>query len=150
MSLVEKITQDYTAAMKERQMQKVNVLRLVMSALKNEAIKTGGIGTVLTDEQALAVLTREVKQRRDASAQYSAANRPELAAQEETEITIISTYLPEAMDDDALAALVNTILTETGATSKTDMGKVMAALKSKLTNPADLGRAASLVNQKLS
>lgn len=149
MTLEQKINQNYVAAMKNREADTVSTLRLLMSALKNEAIKIGGLGTVLTDEQAMAVLNREVKQRRDAITQYTDAGRPELAEKEQAEITIIETYLPQAMSEDELAVVVDAVLQETGASAKSDMGKVMGALKQKLSNPADISRAAGLVNQKL-
>ncbi len=149
MTLVDTLNQDYITAFKNRETDKVNVLRLLMSALKNEVIKIGGLGTVLTDEQALTVLNREAKQRKDSIAQYSAGNRPDLADKEQAELALIEAYLPKAMDETELAGLVNQILTETSATQKSDMGKVMAALKAKIANPADVSRAAALVSQKL-
>ncbi len=149
MALVDTINQDYIVALKARESDKVNLLRLLMSALKNEAIKIGGLGTILTDEQAMAVLNREAKQRKDAIEQYTAGNRQDLADKEQAELTLIESYLPQALSDDALQQLVTEVLQETGATQKSDMGKVMGALKAKLSNPADVSRAAGLVNQKL-
>ncbi len=150
MTLSEKINQDYVTAFKNRETDKVAVLRLLKSALKNEAIKIQGLNYELNDTEAMAVLNREVKQRKDAIAQYEAACRPELAANEQAELKIIEEYLPQAMSDDELSDAVAAVLAETGATQKSDMGKVMGALKAKLDNPADVSRAAALVSQKLS
>ncbi|HEY1074377.1 MAG TPA: GatB/YqeY domain-containing protein [Patescibacteria group bacterium] len=149
MTLAEQIQKDTIAAMKERDADRVAVLRMVSSAIKNEAIKVGGLGTVLTDPQTLAVLNREVKQRKDAATQYKEAGRPELAEKEEAELAIIEEYMPKGLSDEALQSLVNEIITETGATTRADMGKVMAAIKAKLENPADSAKAAQLVGQKL-
>lgn len=149
MRLSEQLNQDYITAMKERNTEKVGILRLLMSSLKNEAIKLGGLDTVLTDEQELAVLNREVKQRNDSISQYTAAGRPELAEKESAEIALIEAYLPQAMSDEELEAVITAVLTETGATQKSDMGKVMGALKQKLSNPADVAKAAQKVSQNL-
>lgn len=149
MTLSEKINQDYILAFKNRETEKVNVLRLLMSALKNEAIKIGGLGTELTEEQSLTVLNREVKQREDAASQYKAAGRQELADKELAEIEMIKNYLPEAMNEAELEELVASTITELGVSQKSDMGKVMGALKQKLSNPADVSRAAALASQKL-
>ena len=149
MTLIEQIEQDYLHALKNRETEIVNVLRLLKSALKNEAIKIGGLGTILTDEQAQSVLNKEVKQRKDSIAQYNSAGRQELAAKEADELAIIETYLPKAMDEAELQSLVEAVIAETGASQKSDMGKVMASLKQKLSNPADTSKAAGLVSKHL-
>lgn len=149
MTLEEQLKEDYITAMKAREADKVGVLRLLMSAVKNEAIKVGGLGTVLTDQQVLSVLNKEIKQRNDSIAQYEAAGRGELAEKEQAEITIIETYMPQAMSETELQQVVEEVIASTGATSRADMGKVMGELKQKLTNPADASKAAALVSQKL-
>lgn len=149
MTLAQKINQDYIIALKNRDSERVSVLRLCMSAIKNEAIKIGGLGTELTDQQVMSVLNREVKQHHDSVAQYTQAGRGELAQKEASEIAIIETYLPRGMAESELQQLVEQVITETGAAQKSDMGNVMASLRQKLTNPADISKAAVLVNQKL-
>lgn len=149
MTLAEQIQKDTITAMKERNADRVAVLRMLSSAIKNEAIKTGGLDTVLTDQQTLAVLNREVKQRKDAATQYKDAARPELAEKEEAELAIIEEYMPKGLSDEELQALVDEIIAKTGAATRADMGKVMAAIKAKLENPADSAKAAGLVSQKL-
>ncbi len=146
MTLVEQIESDYITAFKARDTQKTNTLRLLKSALKNEQINSGN---ELDDPAAIKVLNKEAKQRKDSIEQFTAGNRPEAAANEQNELTIIESYLPKTMDEAQLARLVETIVGETGATQKSDMGKVMGALKQKLTNPADVSRAATLASQKL-
>lgn len=149
MSLTERINQDYITAAKARDEKTVSTLRMIKSALKNESVKLGSIDTELTEPQILAVLNREAKQRREAITQYTDAGRPELADQESAELATIESYLPKPMSDEELEALVNRVIEETGATQKSDMGKVMGALKQQLENPADVSRAAGFINQKL-
>ncbi len=147
MSLLSQIEQDYVQAFKNREIDTVNVLRLLKSALKNEEINTG---QPLDESQATTVLNREAKKRREAIDMYSSAGRTEAADKEQTELAVIESYLPKSLDDAALTDVVASVLAETGATQKSDMGKVMGVLKQKLANPADVSRAAALVNQKLS
>ena len=149
MSLLEQFDQAYLEAIKARNMERVGILRLLKSALKNEAIKLGGANTTLTDEQAMAVLNREAKQRRDSIEQYMAGDRPDLAETERAELTLIESYLPQALSDEALQAQVDAVIAATGATQKSEMGKVMAALKEQIANPADISRAAQIISQKL-
>lgn len=148
MTIEQTISADYLAAMKERDARRVSTLRLVLSALKNEAIKSGA-GTVLDDNQTLVVLNREVKQRGEAINEYNAAGRDERAQNEAAEIEIIKKYMPVEMDDAALTRLLDEVVQATGATTRSDMGRIMAALKSKLANPADVGRAARLASARL-
>lgn len=149
MTLEEQLNQDYISAMKERDSARVETLRMLKSAIKNEAIKVSGLDATLQDDQVISVLNREAKQRRDAIEQYEAAGRSELADKEKSELALIETYLPQAMDESALQQIIDEVLTETGATQKSDMGKVMGALKAKIANPADVAKAAALVSQKL-
>lgn len=146
MTLSEKINQDYIAAFKNRQTDTVNVLRLIKGALKNEEIN---LGHPLEDTEAQAVLNKEAKKRRESIDLYTQAGRAEQAAGEQAELEVIESYLPKAMSDDELQAVVDSVLQETGATQKSDMGKVMGSLKAKLENPADISKAAALVSQKL-
>lgn len=150
MTIEETINQDYITAMKAREADTVATLRLLMSAIKNEAINVGERGTVLTNEKVLGVLNRQIKQRNDSIAQYEAAERGELAQKEKAEIEIIEKYMPKGMSDDKLAAAVESAILTTGATTRADMGRVMGELKSTLSNPADVSKVAGLVNQILS
>jgi uncharacterized protein YqeY len=149
MTLVEKIEHDYIDAAKARDTEKIAIVRLLKSALKNEAIKISDLHYVLSDAEAMTVLNREAKQRRDSIEQYEAGGRTDLADQEKKELAFIETYLPKALSDEELGEVVDRILANTGATQKADMGKVMGALKAELTNPADVSRAAALVSGKL-
>lgn len=146
MTLNERMNEDYITAFKARASERVEALRMLKSAIKNEEIN---LGHSLTDSEVIAVLTREAKRRKEAIDQYTSAGRNELATKEANELEIIEEYLPKGMSEAELEAIVSEIITETGATTKTDMGKVMGALKQKLENPADISKAAGLVQQKL-
>ncbi|MGE5125778.1 MAG: GatB/YqeY domain-containing protein [Betaproteobacteria bacterium] len=124
MTLVERITQDLTAAMKAQDVARTSTLRLAKAALMNREIDKHA---ALDDAEALKVLQGLVKQREDSVEQYTRANRPELADKEQVEITLLKAYLPAAVSDDEIAAAVRNAVAETGATSAKDMGRVMKA-----------------------
>lgn len=133
MSLVEKIHQDMVAAMKQRSVDRLSTLRMVKAALKNKEIDQR---SPVTDAQAIQVLTTLIKQRRDSIEQFTRGNRPELAAKEAAEITVIEEYMPKAAGDDELRQLVTATLAElrsqgTQLGSK-DMGLVMKAVQARI------------------
>lgn len=111
-----------------------DVLRMASSALYN-AEKKGG--TPLTDDEALAVMTREVKTRRESVEAFRGAGREDLASKEEAEIAILREYLPEALTEDEIAALVDEGIAATGASSARDLGKVMGWLAPRTRGRAD-------------
>jgi len=122
------------------------VIRLIMAAVKQREVDER---IELDDSQVLAVLDKMVKQRRDSIQQYTDAGRDELAAQEQAEIEIIQDFMPEALGDDEIAAIVDAAISETGAESMRDMGKVMAIVKPQVQGRADVGKVSGLVKQKL-
>jgi len=122
------------------------VIRLIMAAVKQREVDER---IELDDSQVLAVLDKMVKQRRDSIQQYTDAGRDELAAQEQAEIEIIQDFMPEALGDDEIAAIVDAAISETGAESMRDMGKVMASVKPQVQGRADVGKVSGLVKQKL-
>jgi uncharacterized protein YqeY len=123
-----------------------DVLRMVVSAAYTVEKKQG---RPLTDDEYLAVLTREVKTRRESVEAFRSGGREELAAKEEAEIAIIGEYLPDALTDDEIAALVAEGIAATGAASARDMGKVMGWLSPKTRGRADGKRVSELVVQAL-
>jgi len=135
MTLVERITQDLTAAMKAKDAARTSVLRMAKAALKNREIDKG---EPLDDPEVVKVLQSLVKQREDSAEQYAKASRPELAEKERAEITVLKVYLPAEISDGEIAAAVETAVAETGAASSKDMGKVMKAAMAAL---ADSGKA---------
>ena len=133
MSLVEKIREDMVAAMRQRAVERLSTLRMVVSALKNKEIEQR---SPVTDEQAGQVLTTMIKQRRDSIEQFTKGNRPELAEKEAVEITVIEEYMPKAAGEDELRELVTSTLAELRAQGSNpgqkDMGVVMKAVQVRI------------------
>ncbi|MET0100923.1 MAG: GatB/YqeY domain-containing protein [Sedimenticola sp.] len=144
--LKQRIQDDMKAAMKGGDKPRLGTIRLVMAAIKQREVDER---IELNDEQVLAVLDKMVKQRRDSIAQYEQAGRTELADQESFEIGILQEYLPEALGEDEIAALVAEAIANSGADSIRDMGKVMGQLKPKIQGRADMGAVSALVKQQL-
>ena len=149
MTLVERIAQDLTAAMKARDTARTSTLRMAKAALKNREIdKHAG----LDDGEALKVLQGLLKQREDSAGQYDGAGRPELADKERAEITVLKAYLPAEASDDEIATAVQAAVSETGAASAKDMGRVMKAALAALAaggKPADGRRVNEAVRRRL-
>ncbi len=146
MSLKARIQDDMKSAMKAGDKARLGVIRLILAAIKQREVDER---IELDDEQVLAVLDKMVKQRRDSIAQYTEAGREELAAAEQAEVEIIQEYLPEALSEDEIAAIVEQAIAETGASSMRDMGKVMGKVKPQVQGRADMGQVSALVKQKL-
>lgn len=140
MSMLEQLNADMKTAMKNREKEKLTVIRMVKSSLQNEAIKKQAD---LTEEEELQVLSREVKQRNDSLHEFRKANREDLAEQVENELAIIQAYMPEQLSDEELEKIIQETIDEQQATSKKDMGKVMSAVMPKVKGKAD----GSKVNQ---
>jgi len=137
-------------AMKARDERRVSTLRLVNSTLKNADIEARGQGKAqLGDDEILSVLQKMIKQRQESITLYEQGGRNELAQQERDEITIISAYLPQQLSDEEMRAAIAQAITETGAASMKDMGKVIGALKGRYTGCMDFGKASPLVKQML-
>ena len=146
MSLQERIQSDIAVAMRGGDGLRRDVLRMVVSAAYNVEKKQG---RPLSDDEYLAVLTREVKTRRESVEAFRSGGREELAAKEEAEIAIIGEYLPAALTDDEVADLVREGIAATGASSARDMGKVMGWLAPRTRGRADGKRVSELVVQTL-
>ena len=147
MSLSEQIVSDLTAAMKAQDAQRTSTLRMVKAAMMNRKIEQG---SELSDDDVQKLLRSLVKQRRDSIEQYEKAGRQELAEKEAAEITVIETYLPQAASTDEIEAAVRAAITEIGATSMKDMGKVMKSVQAALAGKNADGRTISeIVKAKL-
>jgi uncharacterized protein YqeY len=144
--ITEQLTEDMKTSMKAGETERTGVIRLLRGAFKNEEIK---VGHPLDDAEALKVLQREAKQRRDSIEAYRMAGRDDLRAIEEAELVIIATYLPEAMSDEELAAVVDAVATELGADMK-QMGQVIGAVMKQVGARADGGAVSRLVRERLS
>jgi uncharacterized protein YqeY len=144
--LTEQVRADMTEAMKARSADRLSTIRMLQSALKNEQIN---LKHELSDEEAMSIIRKSVKQRLDSIEQYTKANRPELAAKEAAEIEILKAYLPPELDDAALEAGLREIVASTGAQSKKDMGKVMKEATAKYKGLADGKKIQELVSRLL-
>ncbi len=129
MTFLERINQDLTAAMKNKEADRLSTLRMVKTAIKNREIEKM---SPLTDDEAIKILQSLVKQRRDSIEQYTQAGRTELAEKEAAEIAIIEAYLPAALDEATIARIVDETIRETGASSMKEMGAVMKGVMAKL------------------
>lgn len=146
MSLPDRIRADLTTALKARESDRANTLRMVISAFKNAEIEKRG---PLTDEEQLGQIQKAIKVRREAIEGAVKAGRADLQAKEEAELAILSAYLPAQMTDADLAAAVAAAIAEVGAKGPQDMGKVMKALMPRIAGKADGAKASAAVKQKL-
>lgn len=148
-TIVTQVVEDIKTAMKAKDQLALMALRGLKTALTNAAIEKGSLSTVLEESEAVAVLKKQIKQREDAADQYKKADRPELADKELAEIQVLNKYLPAQMGEAELAALVDAVIAELGATSKKDMGGVMKVLQERTSGNANGKDMARLVSQKL-
>jgi uncharacterized protein YqeY len=136
MSVYQQISDDVKAAMKAGEAFRRDTLRLVQSAMKNEAINAIVAVTDLSDDVAMAVLKRLAKQRKDSIESFTAGGRPELADKEKQELSLIETYLPAALSEEAIEKAIKELLAE-AQVAKADMGKFMGTVMKKLGSAAD-------------
>lgn len=148
--LKQRIEDDLKAAMLSGDSARTEALKMLKSALLYKEVELGTRDSGITDEQAIDVLTKEAKKRQDAATMYQEAGRTEQAAKEQSEYDIIQTYLPEQMSEEELASMVQTVISDLGATTMQDMGKVIGAVKAKAGAGADGARIAKLVKDSLS
>ncbi|MFN7783568.1 MAG: GatB/YqeY domain-containing protein [Lysobacterales bacterium] len=146
MSLKLRLTDDMKAAMKGGDKERLAVIRLVNAAIKQREVDER---IQLDDAQVLSVLEKMIKQRRDSVSQYESAGREDLAAQERFEIEVIQTYMPQALSEAEIDALIEAAIAETGASSGRDMGKVVGALKPKVAGRADMGAVSARIKARL-
>jgi uncharacterized protein YqeY len=144
--LSEQIRTDMTEAMKAKEADKLSTLRMLHSAMKYQQIEAGH---ELTDEEAMTVIRKAVKQRLDSIEQYEKANRPELAAKEQSEMKILNAYLPPDLSDEELEAGLREIVASTGAQSKKDLGKVMKEATARFKGRVDGRKIQEVVGRLL-
>jgi uncharacterized protein YqeY len=151
MGLREQFTEQLKVSMKAGDAPRTSTLRMVLARLKDVdiAARPKGVDRV-PDEEVVATLRGMVKSRRESVELYRQGNRPELAAKEEAEITVIESFLPRQMDEAGTAQAVADAIAETGAGSIKDMGKVMAALRTKHAATLDMAKAGQMVKARLS
>lgn len=148
MNLTERLNEDMKQAMKNKEKDKLSVVRMLKAALQNESIKLGK--QELSEEEELTVLSREVKQRKDSLQEFEKAGRDDLVQKIQSELEYVNIYMPEQLSEDEVEAIVKSAIAETGATSKSDMGKVMGVLMPKVKGKADGSLVSKLVQRHLS
>jgi len=150
MNLSERIDSDLKDAMRAKDATRLSVLRMVKAALKNAEIEKSGADAQLTDAETAQVIRKQAKQRQDSIESFEKGGRAELVAREKEELSILQSYLPQAMSADELARLVRETIAEVGATSKAQMGAVMKALQAKVAGRADGKTLSQEVSRQLS
>ena len=145
-NIIEKIDEDLNISLKNREADKTMVLRSLKAALQNTTIENKG---EIDENQTLATLQREAKKRKEAIELYEKSGRSELADKEKAELKIISEYLPKQISDTELEKIVSVAITETGASTIQDMGKVIGVVMSKTKGQADGARVSGMVKEKL-
>lgn len=146
MSLKSRVNDELRIAMRAGEARRRDALRLLLAALKQREVDER---KELTDAEAIAVVDKMIKQRRDSIAQFERGGRQDLADAEKFEIDVLQTYMPQAMSDAEVAAAIAAAVQESGAKGMPDMGKVMTALKPKLAGRADMAKVSALVKSKL-
>jgi uncharacterized protein len=147
MSLKERITDDMKAAMRSGEKERLGVIRMITSAIKQREVDER---ITLDDAQVLSVLEKMIKQRKESLVQFQAGNRQDLVDKESAEITLLQGYLPAQLSDTELDALIQEAITATGASSIKDMGKVMGLIKGKAQGRADMGAVGAKIKARLS
>ena len=147
MSLKASLNEDMKSALRARESARLSALRLLLAALKQKEIDER---IELDDAGVTVIIDKLIKQRKDAAEQFQAAQRQDLADKERFEVEVLSAYMPQPFSADEVAALIKTALTETGAASAKDMGKVMNWLRPKLAGRADMTVVSAQVKSALS
>jgi len=145
--LRQRIESDMKAALRVKDKDRLGAIRLILAAIKQREIDER---TTLSDTDILAVLDKMTKQRRDSIAQFEQAGRQELADKEAAEVAVIQEYLPAALSEAEIDAVIAEAITASGASSPQDMGKIMGLLKPRLQGRADMGLVSRKVKEKLS
>jgi uncharacterized protein len=145
-TLKERITDDMKAAMRSGEKDRLGVIRMINSAIKQREVDER---IVLDDAQVLSVLEKMIKQRKESVEQFKAGNRQDLVDKESAEITLLQGYMPSQLSAAELDALINDAVAATGAMSIKDMGKVMGIIKAKAQGRADMGAVGAKIKAKL-
>ncbi|MFL9609207.1 GatB/YqeY domain-containing protein [Methylobacillus sp. Pita2] len=146
MTIKAQLAEDMKAAMRAKDSARLGAIRLLQAAIKQREVDER---IELDDGQVIEAIEKMLKQRRDSITQYEAANRHDLADVEKFEVTVLKTYLPAALSEDEVNAILDSVIAETGATSIKDMSRVMAAIKPKVVGRADMGKISGLIKSKL-
>ncbi len=146
MSLKEQITTDMKNAMRSKETERLNTIRLLLAAMKQKEVDER---IELTDAHIITIIEKMIKQRKDSISQYEAAKREDLVASETFELKLLQTYLPEQLSDEAIVKAIQKAIQVCGASGPQDMGKVIALLKTEFAGQADMGKVSGLVKSAL-
>ena len=146
MTLKARISEDMKNAMRAKDSARLSAIRLLQSAIKQREVDER---IELNDGQVIEAIEKMLKQRRDSISQYEAANRHDLADVEKFEVTVLQEYLPQALTEDEVAAILEQVISETGASGIKDMSKVMAAVKPLVVGRADMAKISGLIKTRL-
>ncbi|MGM0215201.1 GatB/YqeY domain-containing protein [Enterococcus sp. AZ109] len=146
MSLLTRLNEDMKQAMRSKDKESLQVIRMLKAAVQNEQIKTG---QDLSIEEELTVLSREMKQRRDSLTEFEKADRTDLADKVKKEIAIVENYLPAQLSEDEIRTIVSEAIAKTGATSPKEFGKVMGVVMPQVKGKADGNQVNAIVKELL-
>jgi len=146
MSLKEQIFADMKTAMREKKASQLESIRMLRAAIQRKEVDEQ---TEIGDDEVLAILQKQIKQSQDAITQFTAGDRPDLAAKEQVHVDNLKVYLPEQLSQDEIADAVADAISATGAASMKDMGKLMGILKGQLQGKADMGLVSRIIKAKL-
>lgn len=147
MSLVEKINEDMKNAMKSQDKEKLSVIRMLKSAMQLTSIEKKH---ELSDDEVIDVLSKQIKMRKDSVAEFSKANRVDLASQYEKEIDILMTYMPEQLSLDDVISIIDEVINEINPTSQKQMGLIMKEVTPKVKGKFDMGEVSKIIRERLS
>jgi len=145
-TLKARISEDMKNAMRAKDSARLGAIRLLQSAIKQREVDER---IELNDGQVIEAIEKMLKQRRDSISQYEAANRHDLADVEKFEVSVLQEYLPQALTDEEVAAILEQVISDTGAVGIKDMSKVMAAVKPLVVGRADMGKISGLIKARL-
>lgn len=142
----EQIVKDLVTAMKEKDKDKLAVLRMVKGAMQLEEIKKK---SELTDDEVIAVLAKQIKTRKESIVEFEKGNRADLIEQTEKEITILETYMPEQLSEEEITKIIEEAIQKVNASAPSDMGKVMGIITPQLRGKADMSAVSKMLKEKL-
>jgi uncharacterized protein YqeY len=150
--LRDRLSETLKSSMKEKKPVAVSTLRLILTAIKDRdiAARSKGVDDGISDTDILQVLQTMVRQRHDSIDMYTQGNRPELAAREAEEITVIEGFMPRQLGDAEIKAAIVSVIEDTGASSIKDMGKAMGALRERFAGQMDFGKASAMLKAQIS
>ena len=146
MSLKNQITEQMKDAMRAKDTARLGAIRLLLAAIKQREVDER---IELTDADVITVIEKMLKQRRDSITAFESANRTDLADIEKYEVSVLQTYMPKQMSDAEISAIVDQVITDSGAQGAKDMGKVVGLVKPLVAGMADMGKVSGLIKAKL-